>query len=416
MKRCIESYQSEHRALNHRGKNAVLATKEYLKEYALTQIEVADSQTNWATNSRPVVELNNFRSTDTTAEQRFFQPIIPSKIIDESTESSYNSEVTHSDQMDINALYLSLLGILAGEIPVDAEFKETLLDRASALLFGEASIAHFAVQSNLNQAYNSLYPNGLKYVDAGKLDHYVLTAQSFYAILANRGVPTVDIHDFVHHAAQFRQWPEFYIPLYNIAALINDALREDDINNNTPLYKVKQLVSFISFATAEYSIVADGNPQNNYSFGCLLYQYPRKSPMSQVNLLTDGVSPREFTHWNSVRALMSLQRRVLEARHLFGNDIHWLNQLGYQLPEQYHPTLSKNGKTLHEPLRHVPREHQLDFGGLRFPDGPIDLFENATTLLLSEVQHPALLHALPQTSQSTLEEWTEVLRTQYGKN
>lgn len=416
MKRCIESYQSVHNALCERGKNAVTASRKQQTEYAQNNIQVAEAVTDFKSMDKPVVTLQNIRRPKATMPDRFFAPIIPNSIVEESSVSIYDSEVTHSDQMDMNALYLSLLGIMAEEIPVETSFRETLLNRAAALLFGEASIAHFATQSNLNQANCELYSDGQKYVDAGKLKHYVLTAQSFYDILANRGVPTVDVHDFVHHAAQFRTWPHFYVPLYNIAALVNNELTEEDIAECTQVYRIKQLISFISFATAEYSVVADGNPLNNYSFGCLLYQYPRKSPMSKVNLLKDNVSPREFTHWNSLRALMSLQRRVLEARHIFGNNIDWLTDLGYSLPEKYHPTVDKKGKTLNEPLRHVDRSHQIDFDGLRFPDGPVALFENATELLLTELQSSQFEQTIQKASAANIESWAEVMNRKYGTN
>lgn len=412
MKKIRNRYETELKQLQQIGKTAV--TKYDLNAQQATRyILTADSHTLTLPNGRVMTELFNERPIDKELSNRFLQPII--KIEDANENEIVTSEVTHADQMHPASLKLSLLGILSGELPVHKKFKDVMLERAAMLLFGQAGIAHFAVQSNIENAYNKFYPDGQRYIDAGRLKNYVLTAQSFYRILAQRGVPTVDVHDFVHHAAQFRAWPGFFIPLYNIAAIVNKELSDEDSKLATSLFRLKQLITFISFATAEYSVVADGDSKNNYSFGCLLYQYPRKSPMANLNSL-DGVTAREFTDWSVLRSLMSLQRRVKESQAIFKNQqkIDWLTELGYQFPTEYHPVVTKQGKTVREPVSNLGRDHNIPFDRLTLPDGPEDLFEKAMNLLNIELNYAKRNNLnMSQSGLHDVENWLNTMSTSH---
>ncbi len=402
------TYSKEAHQLFNIGQQTVLALNPHILEKTYTSKILQATPSYTTHNERVTVELSPSAPFEGKLPQRLFSPILPRTVF-QSESPTLDSEVTHSDQMHVDALHLSLLGILSGELAVDQTISDNLLRRASALLFGEASIAHFAVDSNINYAYSALFNEGQKYVDAGKLDHYVLSARSFYLILAERGVPTVDVHDLVHHALQFRTWPEFFLGLYNIAYLVNTDLTNFDVQNRTELSMLKNMISFISFATAEYSVVGE-NPRDSYSFGCLLYQYPRKSPMKKVNLLSENVTPRELTDWNSLRALMSLKRRDIE------NDYHfrgtkqknWFENLGYSLPQEYWPTVDKNGKTTAEPVSQLERSHQINFDDLSFPHNPKQLFANSCDLL--EKQVGVTTNLKPETKQQ-IEEWLHIMQT-----
>lgn len=371
----------------------------YLRTAQPSYMLNADNQT--------MVQLSKPKKPEKSIQSRIFEPIMEKEPFLDRSKSIIDSKVTHSDQMHINVLYISLLGMISGQIAVDPEFSEAIMRRSAALLFGEASIAYFIADSNLRFADSKLYENGQHYVDAGKLVNYVLTPESFYSILANRGVPTVDIHDFVHHAAQFRTWPEFFVPFFNMQYIVQKALKDSDSKEKTELFMLKKLLTFISFATAEYSVVGEKVDQN-YSFGCLLYQYPRKSPMKNIDLLKGNITPREFTNWNSLRALMSLKRRDLEASHHFSDKkCDWLEELGYRLPTEYWPQLDDSGEVVLEPIANLSRSHRIHFKKLAFPSNPRELFENATELIAHTVDSKTL--KISSKTKQELEEWLHVM-------
>lgn len=399
-------YKHETKLLSAIGKESVAAT-DISEKRIHSNFYVAIPSYVLNQDDETMVQLSKPAKVEKSIPQRIFDPIMERSSFLDRSQCIIDSKVTHSDQMHINALYISLLGMVSGQITVDPEFAEAMIRRSTALLFGEASIAYFIADSNLRFAHSKLYEKGQNYVDAGKLVNYVLTPESFYSILANRGIPTVDIHDFVHHAAQFRTWPDFFVPFYNMQYIVQKALKESDVNEKTELFMLKKLLTFVSFATAEYSVVGE-KADKNYSFGCLLYQYPRKSPMKKLDLLKGDVTPREFTNWNSLRALMSLRRRDLEASYHFADKKDdWLEQLGYKLPVEYSPTLGNSGEVISEPVSKLKRDHKINFKKLSFPSNPRELLSNATQLIAHTVDSRTL--KINQKTRQELEGWLHIM-------
>lgn len=327
------------------------------------------------------------KEVDSNSEQRLSTPIIPLSHMG-SGRPTVESQVIHSDQMHADALYLSLIGFMTGEVELPAEIRDNVIERASALLFANASIAHFIAQSNLTGTYpeSPHYSQGQTYIDAGKIEQYVLTGESFHRALAEGGVPTVDVHDLVHHAIQFRSWPEFFAPFYKIFYHLDQVIGTDS-NEGIPLdqYRLKKALSLISFATAEYSVVGT-NLDNVSSYGCLLYQYPRKSPAKGVNLRDGDMTPREFTMWNALRAMMSMKRRVIEVSRGLREDLCWFEELGYRLPYQYSPVIGKWGELVSEPIADLSRTHVVDGSKIKLPADAKELMRNAAKLALKEIQ------------------------------
>ncbi len=400
-----KSYQGDISSLSAIGSNEVGKTRPNIGRFNEKLLFAKPTYLEEETG-KVVVALSDPKPASEKLPDRVTSPIISKQDVEDGTTSIVDSAVTHSDQMHVDALLISLLGIVSGELSVDPVISERIVKRAAALLFGGASIAHYVVESNLALTQSKYYDSGQNYVDAGKLEHYVLTAETFHRILANRGVPTVDVHDFVHHAIQFSTWPDFFIPFYNIAYLVSSNLKKEDVEQRTPLYLLKSLISFLSFASAEYSVVGE-KPDQSYSFGCLLYQYPRKSPMKKENLLEGTVTPREFTDWNSLRAMMSLKRREMANAVTFEKKLDWLSELGYTLPNQYWPELDAKGNLKREPVSDLDRSHQIYFAGLKLPSSPTALFANAAALL--EKQFNEVKSSLPPSIQPGIEAWLHAM-------
>jgi hypothetical protein len=265
-----------------------------------------------------------------------------------------SSSVTNTDQTQPIVVLMTAIGVLEGQSPMDPSMAKHFLEGVSTTILANGTICQLA-------DHQQRLP-----ITSLEKRRYIIDGRSFYQIFAQGGVPALDVHDIAHHGMQFSAYPEFYGPLFELGhAHMMDTDKKDK--------KMRAALSLLSYATAEYSVV--GNGQDRYTFGCLNWQSPRKSP------LTDPSGNRfrelqctvgDITYWNTARGATSLYRRTWEKKR---PDI--FNRLGYELS----PALMTSVQNGHDPFEGMNCDDRLAENALHCPDDPQELFGRALTIM-----------------------------------
>lgn len=306
-------------------------------------------------------------------------PLFVKESISETTTTGVSSEVVNSSQMHIPGLIITASGLLSGEIKAPKDFREKFTSRLGALFFNEANIGDFLTQAKSQKMVSPT-------VNGEKPTNFMIMPDSFYALMAKGYIPATDIHDVVHHSLQRMIWPEEFGLLYDIAhsaSELKKKVADRPITERGNVNRFNAAVNYVSMAMAEYSLVGS-DVENLFSFGCIPWQSPRKSPVEKVDHQNEHISANEFNKWSGLRILMSLKRRELEASEKNGKaNLNWFGALGYSTDPSYMPSRNPDG-TFGEPVAQLERDHEVNLGKLQVPESPEELFYNSIQLLKSE--------------------------------
>lgn len=270
--------------------------------------------------------------------------------------SEYNVRISHPffncDQLNVATLARILCSAERDSIDFDQRMLKILMPILSNMYlkndFILKDILPYTSANNFDGGVN------IRVYDSRKA--HLLSLEVLFGHLENLEVFVSDIHDAAQHAAQMMLWCDFVkkLGIFGKRAFVDG----DEFD--------KQIATFLLYACLEYSVVC--GERNPYSFGCLNWQSPRKSPVvvSQYEPVCGGC----ISSWNSVRALSSMVRRQKEISQYFGLDCDWLNDLGYKVPSHI---------TLVSEMRGFKVDEQIPvFTG---PDSAEELFSNALKIM-----------------------------------
>ena len=253
--------------------------------------------------------------------------------------------------------------ILGETLPAESALKDTLLKRVGATFFTGASP---------RMLMDGIAPDvGFICKDDSEPDIHSVSAQIFFGSIAMRSIVAFDLHDIAHHAAQIKQWPDFYTRLGDFAYSAFTSTDDEETRLK------KSLGVLLSDATFEECVLEDSG--NLFSFGCLNWLSPRGTPASRESMFPIGSTEKfQLLHrWHMLFAVKDLYRTQADVSKRLGIELDWLEVLGYEADPEF---IRISEQQVNAPLSDLDLSSAYDFT-VHAPKTSDELFANAQKLL-----------------------------------
>ncbi|MDB5159986.1 MAG: hypothetical protein JWO99_249 [Candidatus Saccharibacteria bacterium] len=272
---------------------------------------------------------------------------------------------------DCDPIFLTNLAdrLADGDMPYPEEIRGTVIEHIRAAFLKEGTPRMF---------HDSLTPyTNVVFKDDERPETYRVTGKLFFESMATKNVLAFDIHDLLHHPVQLAAWPEQFEFISRAGAVAHALPKE--VEYAARLKKLTQLTWLAGFE--ESLITMD---EQLVSFGCLNWLSPSETPLDKKpDIRTLSIEEQKIAYrWHYLDALKDMFRIQTANSEQFGENLDWLEKLGYSMDAKL--------KALVDSDHPRPFEDLDYFDALSFhittPASPEELFANAIRLIEEEFQ------------------------------
>lgn len=205
---------------------------------------------------------------------------------------------------------------------------------------------------------------------------YRLDGELFYESMATRNILAFDVHDLVHHPLQLVAWPDQF-KFVTQAGLLASRLP----NGEKKTIRLRKLTGLVWLACFEESLIMIDNQL--VSFGCLNWLSPSETPLDKIpDIRKATVQDQKIGFlWHYFDAFKDMYRIGMADDKLMGEELHWVEKLGYSIDESLKKLIESDDP---RPFENLDYYDVLKFN-MKAPKSPDELFANAMNLIQEEL-------------------------------
>lgn len=278
-----------------------------------------------------------------------------------------DNRLVNSEDCNPNFLLTLADRISAGDMPYPEEIRAEAAEHIRAVFLDRATPRMF--YDDLREFTNVIFK------DDDQPETYRITGELFFKSMTTRNILAFDVHDLLHHPLQLAAWPQQFEQISK-AGYIAHALPKDHPDAKR-LRKLTQLTWLASFE--ESLITTDGQL---VSFGCLNWLSPSETPLDQKPDIRElSLEEQKIAYrWHYLDALKDMFRIGIANAKEFGDDLNWVERLGYGVDDKLRALIESDDPRPFEKLEYTDA---LSFV-VRAPESPEELFANAMKLIEEE--------------------------------
>lgn len=281
---------------------------------------------------------------------------------------STNNPIINCD--DCNPIFLLTLAerLASGDMPYPEVIREKAISNIRDAFLNNGTPRKF--YNKINEFTKVFFK------DDAHPETYRLDPGLYFKSMAKKSILAFDIHDLLHHPLQLAAWPAQFQSIALAAHFASKLPKEDK-----QAFRLQKLTRLIWIACFEESIITMDNEL--VSFGCLNWLSPSETPLDQKpDIRTLSVDDQKIAfRWHYLDALKDMFRIGITNSKLFGEDLNWVEKLGYKVDKTLKKLIESDNP---RPFENLDYKDALKFN-VQTPGYPEELFANAIDLIQEEL-------------------------------